>query len=205
VFDVVVGAALLCITTPVMLLVAALVRLTLGAPVLFRQTRPGLHSAPFNLIKFRTMSDARGPDGTLLTDAQRLTRVGRWLRRTSLDELPELVNVLRGDMSLVGPRPLLMQYLQRYTRYQARRHEMPPGITGLAQVRGRNSLNWEQRFDLDVWYVDHWSFSLDLRILLLTIVKVIGGDGVSQPGSDTSDEFMGSPPGRGTTPPRWSC
>ena len=204
-FDIVLGALLLCLAMPVMLLVAALVRVALGAPVLFRQRRPGLNGIPFGLIKFRTMIDARGPDGTLLADGQRLTRVGRWLRRTSLDELPELINVLRGEMSLVGPRPLLMQYLQRYTPHQARRHEMPPGLTGLAQVRGRNRLSWEERFDLDVWYVDHWTMSLDVTILLQTVVKVIAGEGISQQGSETADEFMGTSPGGSTAPPRWSC
>src|SRR5438046_2071338 len=131
--------------------------------------RRGLHGRPFYLLKFRTMSEPRFADGTLLPDASRMTRVGRWLRRASLDELPELLNVVRGDMSLVGPRPLLMQYLDRYTPHQARRHDVRPGITGLAQVRGRNALPWEKRFDLDVWYVDHWSFTLDLRILARTI------------------------------------
>jgi lipopolysaccharide/colanic/teichoic acid biosynthesis glycosyltransferase len=150
------------------------------------------------LLKFRTLSDARGADGEVLPDAQRMTAFGRWLRRTSLDELPELVNVLKGDMSLVGPRPLLMQYLSRYTPRQARRHEVLPGITGLAQVSGRNQLSWEERFDLDVWYVDHASLWLDIRILLRTAIKVIIGEGVTQPGQETAAEFMGTPAGTQT-------
>jgi lipopolysaccharide/colanic/teichoic acid biosynthesis glycosyltransferase len=199
VLDVALAATLLALALPMLTAIAAAVRVALGTPVIFRQTRPGLHGRPFELLKFRTMRDARGPDGEPLPDAERLTRFGRWLRRTSLDELPELVNVIKGDMSLVGPRPLLMQYLPRYTARQARRHEMPPGITGLAQVSGRNRLSWEERFELDVWYVDHWSLSLDLRILLRTAAKVVVGDGISQPGHDTAAEFMGSPAG---SPPR---
>lgn len=191
-FDLVVGGALLVIATPLLLAVAAVVRIALGRPVLFRQVRPGLNAAPFELIKFRTMTDARNADGTLREDARRMTTLGRWLRRTSLDELPELVNVLRGDMSLVGPRPLLMQYLQRYTPQQARRHHLPPGMTGLAQVSGRNLLAWEERFALDVWYVDHWSLGLDLKIVARTIAKVIAAEGIRQPGRETADEFLGS-------------
>ncbi len=193
--DLVAAGVLLVLLLPVVALIAAAVRIALGSPVLFRQMRPGLHGRPFELLKFRTLSEARGSDGELLPDAQRITPMGRWLRRTSLDELPELLNVLKGDMSLVGPRPLLMQYLSRYTPYQARRHELLPGITGLAQVSGRNRLSWEERFDLDVWYVDHWSLWLDIRILFRTVRKVIGGEGVTQPGHETAAEFMGSPGG----------
>jgi lipopolysaccharide/colanic/teichoic acid biosynthesis glycosyltransferase len=191
--DLVIAGALLVVLLPVAAAVAAAVRIALGSPVLFRQMRPGLHGRPFQLLKFRTLRDARGPDGAMLPDAQRMTRLGRWLRRSSLDELPELLNVLKGDMSLVGPRPLLMQYLARYTAHQARRHDVLPGITGLAQVSGRNRLSWEERFDLDVWYVDHWSLWLDMRILLRTVRKVILGEDVTQPGQETAAEFMGSP------------
>ena len=173
--------------------VAVLVRLNLGHPVLFRQPRPGLRGRVFELIKFRTMTDARDPQGNPLPDAQRLTRFGRWLRSTSLDELPEVLNVLKGEMSLVGPRPLLVQYLGRYTAQQARRHEVPPGLTGWVQVKGRNALSWEEKFRLDVWYVDHHSLWLDLRILVLTVWQVLRRHGVSAPGDATMPEFMGSP------------
>jgi lipopolysaccharide/colanic/teichoic acid biosynthesis glycosyltransferase len=194
VVDVVLACVLLVSLVPVLAVIAAIVKMALGSPVLFRQMRPGLHGRPFELLKFRTLTDARGTDGEMLPDAQRMTRLGRWLRKTSLDELPELFNVLRGDMSLVGPRPLLMQYLSRYTPHQARRHEVLPGITGLAQVSGRNRLSWEERFDLDVWYVDHRSLWLDFRILARTAAKVIVRDGVTQPGQETAAEFMGSGP-----------
>lgn len=160
--------------------------------MLFRQMRPGLHGEPFTLYKFRTMTDARDADGNLLPDAQRLTRFGRFLRSTSLDELPELWNVLKGDMSLVGPRPLLMQYLERYTPEQKRRHEVRPGITGWAQVNGRNAITWEEKFALDVWYVDNQSLWLDLRILMLTVWKVLRREAISQAGNATMTEFMGT-------------
>jgi len=176
--------------------VAVSVRLNLGRPVLFRQPRPGRHGRVFELVKFRTMTDARDPHGTLLPDAQRLTRFGRWLRSTSLDELPEVLNVLRGEMSLVGPRPLLVQYLDRYSPEQARRHEVLPGLTGWVQVKGRNALSWEEKFRLDVWYVDHHSLWLDLRILVLTVWQVLRRHGVSAPGDATMPEFMGSPTDR---------
>ncbi|RME84883.1 MAG: sugar transferase [Caldilineae bacterium] len=189
--DLLVAVPLFLLTLPVLLLIALLVRWQLGSPVLFRQTRPGLHARPFTLIKFRTMSEARDAQGRLLPDAQRLTGLGRLLRSTSLDELPTLWNVIRGDMSLVGPRPLLMRYLDRYTPEQARRHEVKPGITGWAQVNGRNALTWEQKFELDVWYVDHWTLALDLRILLMTLIKVLRREGISQPGQATAQEFMG--------------
>ncbi len=177
---------------PLMGLLALLVRWRLGSPVLFRQSRPGRAGQPFTLFKFRTMRDLHGPDGNLLSDAERLTPFGRFLRSTSLDELPELWNVLRGDMSLVGPRPLLMQYLPLYTPEQARRHEVYPGITGWAQVNGRNALTWEQKFALDVWYVDHLSLKLDLEILGKTLSALIRREGISQPGQATAEEFTGT-------------
>jgi len=190
-FDLVLAASALVIASPLLLLIALLVRVRLGAPVLFTQQRPGLHGRPFTLYKFRTMRDLRAADGKLLPDADRLTAFGRWLRSTSLDELPELFNVLKGDMSLVGPRPLLMEYLDRYTPHQARRHEVRPGITGWAQVNGRNALSWEARFDLDVWYVEQCSLWLDLRILALTFWKVLKREGISQGGHATMPEFTG--------------
>lgn len=190
--DVGLAALGLVVLSPVLALTSAVVRWQLGSPVLFTQLRPGLHGKPFTLRKFRTMTDKRNAQGALLPDAERLTRFGRFLRSSSLDELPELWNVLKGDMSLVGPRPLLMQYLPRYSPEQARRHEARPGITGLAQVEGRNALTWEQKFALDVWYVDHLSFWLDLKIMLRTLAKVSAREGVSQPGHATAEEFMGS-------------
>ena len=192
-FDVVAAAALLlCLCLPLALL-ALLIRVKLGSPVLFRQQRPGLHGQPFLMVKFRTMTDACGPDGALLPDAQRMTALGRWLRATSLDELPELWNVLKGEMSLVGPRPLLMEYLTLYTAEQARRHEVRPGITGWAQVNGRNAIDWTQRFKLDVWYVDHQTLWLDLRILWLTLRKVWRREGISAEGEVTMAKFKGNP------------
>lgn len=185
------GLALLLLGLPLLLL-AAVIRLRLGSPVLFRQIRPGLRGRPFTMVKFRTMTDARGPDEELLPDAQRLTPFGRFLRATSLDEMPELWNVLRGDMSLVGPRPLLMEYLPLYTPEQARRHAVRPGITGWAQVNGRNALSWEDRFKLDVWYVDHRSLWLDLRILWLTVCKVLQREGIHATGEATMPKFTGS-------------
>jgi lipopolysaccharide/colanic/teichoic acid biosynthesis glycosyltransferase/glycosyltransferase involved in cell wall biosynthesis len=187
-----VAAAGLVLASPLLLVTAAIVRLGLGSPVLFRQTRPGRHGKPFQLVKFRTMKDARGPDGALLPDDARLTRVGRFLRSTSLDEFPQLWNVLQGDLSLVGPRPLLMQYLDRYTPDQARRHEVLPGITGWAQVNGRNAISWEERFALDLWYVANWSLRLDASILLKTIGRVTRREGVSREGHATMPEFMGT-------------
>jgi len=177
---------------PVMLAVALLVLLTMGRPVLFRQQRPGLRGKPFTLYKFRTMRDARTASGELLPDDLRLTTFGKWLRSTSLDELPELFNVLKGEMSLVGPRPLLMEYLPRYSPDQARRHEVKPGITGWAQVNGRNALTWEEKFRMDVWYVDHWNLWLDMKILLLTIWKVLKREGISAEGSATMPVFTGN-------------
>ena len=178
--------------SPIYAIVALLIRLKLGKPVLFRQTRPGLHGEPFTNLKFRTMLDAYDTTGVLLPDEERLTRFGRWLRSFSLDELPELINVLRGEMSLVGPRPLLMRYLPRYTPKQFRRHEVLPGMTGWAQVNGRNALTWETKFQFDVWYVDNWTLGLDLKILLINFWKVLKREGISQPGFSTSEEFMGT-------------
>lgn len=192
VLDIVVSTAALLTLSPLLLFLAMLIRCRLGSPVLFTQLRPGLGGRQFRMIKFRTMTSERGPDGRLLSDENRLTPLGRWLRRTSLDELPELWNVLLGDMSLVGPRPLLTQYLGRYNARQARRHEVRPGITGWAQVNGRNAITWEEKFELDVWYVDNQSLALDLRILWMTVVDVIRGSGVAAPGHATAPEFMGS-------------
>jgi lipopolysaccharide/colanic/teichoic acid biosynthesis glycosyltransferase len=191
-FDIIVSLLLLTAATPVLLVVGALVRFKLGSPVLFRQLRPGLDAQPFQMLKFRTMTDARARDGSLLPDADRLTCFGRLLRTTSLDELPGLINVVKGDMSLVGPRPLLTQYVPLYDKFQARRHEVRPGITGWAQVNGRNALSWEEKFALDVWYVDNRSFLLDLRILLLTVLKVLRRDGISAAGEATMPPFRGS-------------
>ena len=181
------------IVLPIILLIALLVRIFHGRPVLFRHQRPGYRGLPFTLYKFRTMRELQRPDGQPMPDAERLTPFGRFLRALSLDELPELYNVLRGEMSLVGPRPLLMQYLDRYTATQARRMLAPPGMTGWAQINGRNNVSWEDKFALDVWYVDHWSLWLDLKILLLTPFKVLRREGINQPGNATAMEFMGSP------------
>jgi sugar transferase EpsL len=178
-----------------LLVVALAVRVQLGSPVLFRQRRPGQGGRLFTLVKFRTMTDTRGPDGRLLPDADRLTGFGRWLRVTSLDELPELFNVLSGSMSLVGPRPLREEYLPLYTPTQARRHEVRPGITGWAQINGRNALTWDERFALDVWYVDHHSIGLDLRILLRTLAQVVRRDGITHQDHATMPWFTGSPRG----------
>lgn len=191
-FDLAASAALIVLLSPVLAIVAVVVRLVLGKPVMFRQRRPGLSGRPFTLFKFRTMSDERDAGGALLPDAARLGRVGRFLRATSIDELPELFNVLRGDMSLVGPRPLLSEYLARYTPSQARRHEIRPGITGWAQINGRNAVVWEDRLALDVWYVDHRSFWLDLRILLKTIVIVFTRRGIAERGHVTMTPFTGT-------------
>ena len=185
---------LLLLLSPLMLVTALFVRLRLGGPVLFSQQRPGLHGRPFQLVKFRTMTQRRDGNGALLPDEQRLTPFGQLLRRSSLDELPELLNILRGDMVFVGPRPLLMDYLPLYSHEQARRHLVRPGLTGWAQVHGRNALSWEEKFRLDVWYVDHQSFWLDLRIFLITIWKVIRSEGISAAGEATMAPFTGSAP-----------
>jgi len=192
VFDVIVSALALFLFSPFLVCLSIAVYLKLGRPILFRQIRPGFQEKPFLLDKFRTMLDARNENSELLPDAERLPAFGRLLRSTSLDELPELWNVLRGEMSLVGPRPLLMQYLPRYNSQQRRRHEVKPGITGWAQIHGRNAVSWEDRFQLDVWYVDHWSFRLDLKILVLTIFKALKGEGISAEGHVTMPEFAGS-------------
>jgi len=176
---------------PFLAAAAFLVRIKLGSPVLFRQMRPGMQGKPFELYKFRTMNNKCDLDGNLLPDAERLTKFGRLLRATSIDELPELFNVLKGDMSLVGPRPLLMQYLDRYTPEQARRHEVKPGITGWAQINGRNALTWEEKFKLDVWYVDNQSFWLDIKIIFMTIWKILKREGINQQGQATMEEFKG--------------
>lgn len=190
--DILVSGTALLLLSPLLLAVAVAVRLFLGSPVLFRQVRPGLGGRPFEMLKFRTMRDAHSADGTPLSDAERLTRFGRRLRATSLDELPELWNILKGDMSLVGPRPLLMQYLPRYSPAQARRHEVRPGLTGWAQVNGRNAIGWDEKFALDVWYVDNRSLWLDLKILFLTAKSLFTRRGISAPGHETMPEFMGS-------------
>jgi lipopolysaccharide/colanic/teichoic acid biosynthesis glycosyltransferase len=182
----------LAMTAPLLAVTAAAIRVTMGSPVVFRQPRPGHHGRIFELVKFRTMRDAVGPDGAPLPDAERLTPLGRFLRSTSLDELPQLVNVLRGELSLVGPRPLLVRYLDRYTPEQARRHEVMPGITGWCQVNGRNALDWDAKLALDIWYVDHWSLTLDAKILLRTIAHVLRRDGISRDGHATMPEFQGS-------------
>lgn len=187
------GAALaLLLLSPVMATVTAAVWIAHGRPAFFRQVRPGLHGAPFAMYKFRSMTNARDSDGRLLPDGQRITRLGRFLRSTSLDELPELFNVLRGEMSIVGPRPLLMQYLDRYTPEQARRHNVKPGITGWAQINGRNAISWEEKFSLDVWYVDHWNLLLDVQILAMTVWKVLRREGISAAAHTTMPEFTGS-------------
>ena len=193
IFDFLVAILLVLILSPVILIISILVLIFHGAPVLFGQRRPGYRGQPFHIYKFRSMTDARSEDGKLLPDEKRITGLGRFLRASSLDELPELFNVLRGEMSLVGPRPLLMQYLERYNPEQSRRHNVLPGITGWAQVNGRNALSWDAKFNLDVWYVDHWSFWLDIKILFMTVWKVFKREGISQPGHATAEEFMGNP------------
>lgn len=189
--DIIVSVISLLLLAPFGLMVFFAVWLLLGSPVLFYQTRPGLYGKPFQIRKFRTMTDARDIDNMLLPDTKRLTRFGRFLRSTSLDELPALWNVLKGDMSLVGPRPLLAQYLPRYSKEQFRRHEVPPGITGWAQVNGRNSISWEEKFTLDVWYVDNRTMALDVKIILLTIAAVLARKDISAQGEATMPEFMG--------------
>lgn len=191
-FDIVVSACALLVLALPLLVVVWMVRRKLGSPVFFTQVRPGMHGKPFKMVKFRSMTSERGPDGELLPDAVRLTSFGRFLRATSLDELPELWNVLKGDMSLVGPRPLLMEYLPLYSPEQARRHEVRPGITGWAQVNGRNAIGWEDKFKLDTWYVDNRSFWLDIKILWLTVKKVVVREGISAAGEATMSKFTGS-------------
>ncbi len=193
--DILVATTSLFVLSPIMLLLALCIRLKLGHHVLFKQERPGLNGRPFRMLKFRTMRDALAADGTPLPDSERLTSFGRQLRSSSLDELPELFNVLRGEMSLVGPRPLLMEYLPRYSTRQARRHEVRPGITGWAQINGRNAISWEDKFDYDVWYVDNQSFGLDIKILFLTGAKVLKRSDISAEGEATMSKFTGTPAG----------
>ena len=192
VMDLILTISGLIVISPLLLLISFLILITYGHPILFRQQRPGLRGKIFTIFKFRTMSEDVDVQGKLLSDGQRLLPVGKILRAFSMDELPELFNVVRGEMSLVGPRPLLIEYLDRYTSEQARRHEVVPGITGWAQVNGRNQLTWEEKFILDVWYVDHWSFWLDIRILFITLWKVLKREGISQPGMPTTQYFLGS-------------
>ena len=184
----------LVLLSPVLLVVWAMIRRAMGSPVLFHQTRPGLYGQPFRMVKFRTMRDANDSNGNPLPDSERLTNFGHFLRASSLDELPELWNVLKGDMSLVGPRPLLMEYLPLYSPEQARRHEVRPGVTGWAQINGRNSVSWNEKFQLDVWYVENRNFRLDLKIILLTIRKVVKRDGISAAGEATMPKFKGNRP-----------
>ncbi len=190
--DLAVAGVAMVLLLPLLGGIALAIRLTMGRPILFRQRRPGFHGRPFEILKFRTMLDLRDGQGRVLSDVQRLTRLGRLLRHSSLDELPALLNLLRGEMSLVGPRPLLMQYVDRYSPEQARRHDVPPGITGWAQINGRNAISWEEKFQLDLWYIDHWSLWLDIRILWLTIWRVIRRDGINSAADVTMPEFMGS-------------
>jgi len=194
IFDIIVSASALLIALPLMLALSLVVAVKLGSPVFYVQARPGLNGRLFNMFKFRTMTSAVDASGVPLPDEARLTRLGQLLRSTSLDELPELWNVLKGDMSLVGPRPLLPRYLDRYSRRQARRHEVRPGITGWAQVNGRNALSWDEKFELDVWYVDNRTFRLDLRILLMTVLQVVRRQGIASEGHATAAEFMGNGP-----------
>jgi sugar transferase EpsL len=188
-----VASILVLLLLPIFLSVAIAIRLVLGGPVLFTQPRPGKNGKIFRFYKFRSMTNACDSTGRPLPDAQRLTPFGLFLRHTSLDELPQLINILKGEMSFVGPRPLLVKYLDRYTPEQLRRHEVKPGITGFAQINGRNAISWEDKFKLDVWYIDHWSLALDLKILFLTASKVMQQDGINQEGYTTSEEFMGTP------------
>ena len=192
-FDLLLTSLALVLLSPVMLVVSILIAIKLGFPILFRQSRPGYQEEIFTIYKFRTMRNAADAEGNDLPDEQRLTKFGKFLRSTSLDELPELLNVVKGDMSLVGPRPLLIQYLPLYNAEQARRHDVLPGITGWAQVNGRNALTWQEKFEFDVWYVDHWTFWLDLKILALSLGKVLKREGISQPGQATAEPFQGNP------------
>jgi sugar transferase EpsL len=191
-FDLALSIPGFVLVSPILGLIALAVRISDGSPILFRQPRPGLCGRIFTNLKFRSMRDLRDAQGHALPDSQRISALGHFLRSTSLDELPELLNVLRGEMSLVGPRPLLVAYLERYTPEQARRHQVLPGITGWAQINGRNVLTWEDKFRLDVWYVDHWSLRLDIKILALTLWKVVKREGISQPGQATAEEFRGT-------------
>jgi lipopolysaccharide/colanic/teichoic acid biosynthesis glycosyltransferase len=191
-FDLILSTFGLIILSPVLLVISIIILVYQGLPLLFIQQRPGYKAKPFSIYKFRTMTDDSSPDGNLLPEQQRITRLGKILRATSLDEILELINVFKGEMSVVGPRPLLMQYLSRYSVEQARRHDVLPGITGWAQINGRNAITWEEKFTLDVWYVDNWSFWLDIRILLQTLWKVLLREGIDEPGHISAGEFMGS-------------
>jgi sugar transferase EpsL len=190
-FDLAVAVPSVIILSPVLVLIGFMVRIKIGSPVLFRQVRPGKDGKPFTIYKFRTMTDERDEAGKLRPDGKRLTGLGRFLRKTSMDELPELFNVIKGDTSIVGPRPLLMQYLDRYTPEQARRHEVNPGLTGWAQINGRNAISWQDKFKLDVWYVDNWSIWLDVKIIAMTVLKVLKREGISQEGEATVEYFKG--------------
>lgn len=190
--DIILSTIILFVLSPLILFVGIIIWFSDGRPIFFLHERPGINGEPFKLIKFRSMKNAKDDGGNLLPDGDRITRFGQFLRKTSIDELPEFINVLCGDMSLVGPRPLLMQYLSRYSEEQFRRHAVLPGVTGWAQVNGRNAISWEEKFKLDLWYIDHWSIWLDIKILFMTIWKVISGEGISQPGKATMDEFMGN-------------
>ncbi len=191
-FDIIISFSALIVFLPIFVFTAILVKFKLGSPVIFKHMRPGLRGMPFTMYKFRSLTNEKDQRGHLLPDAKRLTRFGSLLRSSSLDELPELINVLKGEMSIVGPRPLLMQYLEKYDTEQARRHDVNPGITGWAQVNGRNAIEWEEKFNLDVWYVDNQSFLLDIKILLMTVVQVFKREGISQEGHATAEEFMGN-------------
>jgi len=191
-FDFLLAFILILIFSSLFFIVAILILVYMGAPVFYKQKRPGLNAIPFDLYKFRTMTAATGSDGNLLPDSERITALGKMIRRYSIDELPQLINVLMGEMSLVGPRPLLMEYLPLYSSEQFRRHEVKPGITGWAQVNGRNIISWKQRFELDIWYVDHWNFSLDLKIIWMTLSKVFKKEGINQPGQATMEKFKGN-------------
>lgn len=195
--DIAIALFLFVLFFPVILMVGVVIRVKMGNPILFRQVRPGVNGMPFTVLKFRTMLDVLDSSGQRLPDADRLTTLGKWLRRLSLDELPQLINVLSGDMSLVGPRPLLMEYLPLYSPEQARRHVVRPGITGWAQVNGRNAIDWDRRLELDVWYIDHACFSLDMRILLMTVSKVLSRQGVNAPGEATVSKFSEASPSAG--------
>ena len=195
-FDLIMSIFLIIVLSPVIILAGLLVLVFTGRPALFKQIRPGYKGRPFTIYKFRTMTDDIDKEGSQLTDEERMTGVGRFLRKFSLDELPQLFNVLKGDLSFVGPRPLLMEYIPLYTPEQARRHDVRPGITGLAQVKGRNAITWEERFDLDIWYVDHWNFLLDMKILAETVSTVISREGISAEGCATMPKFTGSKPDR---------
>lgn len=192
ILDFLCSLALIILLSPILLILAFFIRIFLGRPVLFQQDRPGRHGQIFKLYKYRSMTDERDENGNLLPDGVRLTKLGKFIRKTSLDELPELINILRGDMSFVGPRPLLVRYLTRYTPEQARRHEVRPGLTGWAQVNGRNAISWEDKFKLDTWYVDHWTLLLDVKIIIKTIMVVLNRTGISAEGEATMGEFMGN-------------